>query len=198
MTRKHKRNTVVLSAKPQADDAAMAKSGFRRKMLYGLIALSAGVIAVGVYSLQPAPAPTEARAATVPSGQPSAGKLASDAPFYNFGTVSMAAGKVMRRFTIGNVGQAPLTITKLSTSCMCTDATLVTSSVRRGPFGMPGHMPIPSIRERLAPGEMAQVEVVFDPAAHGPAGIGRTDRTVTIENDAGTPLQLNFTAMVRP
>jgi hypothetical protein len=167
-------------------------------MLYGLMALSISAVAVGIYSLQSALALGEVRGATVPSEQPSAGKLASDAPFYNFGTVSMAAGKVMRRYTIGNVGRAPLTITRLSTSCMCTEATLVTSSVRRGPFGMPGHMPIPTIRERLAPGELAQVEVVFDPAAHGPAGIGRTDRTVTVENDAGTPLQLNFTATVRP
>jgi hypothetical protein len=81
---------------------------------------------------------------------------------------------------------------------MCTTATLVTPSGRRGPFGMPGHTPIPSIRERLAPGEMAQVEVVFDPAAHGPAGVGRIDRTVTLQNDAGAPLELAFTAMVTP
>ena len=65
---------------------------------------------------------------------------------------------------------------------MCTEATLVTSTGKRGPFGMPGHAPIPAISERLAPGEMAEVDVVFDPAAHGPAGIGRIERNVTVQN----------------
>ena len=63
---------------------------------------------------------------------------------------------------------------------------------------MPGHGPAARLEERLAPGESAQVEVVFDPAAHGPAGIGQTDRVVTIENGAGAVLELRFSALVTP
>ena len=63
---------------------------------------------------------------------------------------------------------------------------------------MAGHGFTPRLDERLAPGESAQVEVVFDPAAHGPAGIGQTDRIVTIENDGGPSLELRFSALVTP
>ena len=39
---------------------------------------------------------------------------------------------------------------------------------------------------------------VLAPAAHGPAGIGPIDRVVTIENSAGQPLELAFSANVTP
>ena len=81
---------------------------------------------------------------------------------------------------------------------MCTSATVVAADRRIGPFGMAGHGRMPAIRETIAPGALAQVEVVFDPAAHGPAGVGRTERAITIETDRGAPLQLGLTAMVRP
>ena len=50
----------------------------------------------------------------------------------------------------------------------------------------------------MNPGDDAVVEVVFDPAAHGPAGIGPIERVVTIENSAGRPLELAFNATVTP
>jgi hypothetical protein len=63
---------------------------------------------------------------------------------------------------------------------------------------MPGHTPIPALNESMQPNEEAMVEVVFDPAAHGPAGIGPIDRVVTIENSDGQPLELAFAANVTP
>ena len=121
----------------------------------------------------------------------------SDA-FFDFGRISMANGQVSHRYTIRNSGSTPLTITKMFTSCMCTTATLTTRSARKGPFGMPGHGWLASVSETLAPGEEAQVDVVFDPAAHGPAGVGPTARSVTVVNDAGLALELRFNAMVTP
>ncbi|KKT83316.1 MAG: hypothetical protein UW81_C0021G0020, partial [Candidatus Giovannonibacteria bacterium GW2011_GWC2_44_9] len=41
-------------------------------------------------------------------------------------------------------------------------------------------------------------EVVFDPAAHGPAGVGRIERAVYLENSASEALQLKFSATVTP
>jgi hypothetical protein len=81
---------------------------------------------------------------------------------------------------------------------MCTTALLVKGVKQFGPFGMPGHAPIPAIDQTLAPGERAYVEVVFDPAAHGPAGVGLIERVVTIENSAQQPVQLAFSARVTP
>jgi hypothetical protein len=168
-------------------------------MLYGVIAVAVAAVGAGIYASQSAlTRPGEAQAATAGERAAGPGALGSMARFYNFGTVSMAAGDVAHRYTVTNLGQSPITVTKLYTSCMCTTATLVTPSGRRGPFGMPGHTPISAIRERLAPGETALVDVVFDPAAHGPAGVGRIDRTVTLENDAGEPFELAFTATVTP
>lgn len=199
MSRKHHRHAAESAIKAVPHAAENSKPAPGRKMLYGVIALAVAVVAVGIYASQYGPTkPGEAQAATAGERGTGPGALASMARFYNFGSVSMAAGNVAHRYTVSNLGQSRVTITKLYTSCMCTTATLVTPSGRRGPFGMPGHAPIPTIREQLGPGEMAQVEVVFDPAAHGPAGVGRIDRTVTLENDAGQPFELAFTAMVRP
>lgn len=195
----------------RTNEANLAKPVGSRKTLYALAAGTAIVILFGIYFSsqntfpQPRsgyperPAAGQTAAEQAAPGQPGdARALASVSPFFNFGKISMAAGKVSHRYWIKNISGTPLTITKLFTSCMCTDATLITQDGKKGPFGMPGHGPTPRLDERLAPGATAQVDVVFDPAAHGPAGIGQTDRVVTIENDGGLPLELRFSALVTP
>ena len=140
--------------------------------------------------------PAESRSIVTAS---SAGALSTPETNFNFGSISMAKGKVTHRYLIRNAGTEPILIRKMYTSCMCTTATLVKTSGRKfEPVGMPGHGSIPTMNEPMNPGEQAMVEVVFDPAAHGPAGIGPTDRGVTIENSAGRPLELAFTANVTP
>lgn len=117
---------------------------------------------------------------------------------FDFGTISMANGTVRHIFRINNTSQEAVTVSKLYTSCMCTTASLVAGSETFGPFGMPGHGAIPSIKATIAPEQEATVEVTFDPNAHGPAGVGTIKRVVTVENSAGAPIQLNFTALVTP
>lgn len=166
-----------------------------RKIFYVLIAITVIAILLGIFISQEKttkPRPDTARQLAAVS------PLVSPDPFFDFGKISMAAGKVSHKFTIENTGQTALTITKLYTSCMCTVATLITLAGKKGPFGMPGHAAIPSISETLAPGGRARVEIVFDPAAHGPAGVGRIERVITVETKAGKPLELGFVAMVTP
>ena len=117
---------------------------------------------------------------------------------YDFGTISMAAGKVSHLFKIKNTSSETVTIDKMYTSCMCTTATLVAAGKQFGPYGMPGHSAIPTIGQSVSPNEEAIVEVIFDPAAHGPAGVGQIQRVVTIENNAGEPVELQFVAVVTP
>jgi hypothetical protein len=124
--------------------------------------------------------------------------LVSSQPSFDFGSVSMAAGKVTHKYWIRNAGGAPIVINKMFTSCMCTTATLVKSARKYDTVGMPGHGFMPTISAPLAPNESAMVEVVFDPAAHGPAGIGRVERVVTIQTDREEPLELTFVANVTP
>ena len=117
---------------------------------------------------------------------------------FDFGTISMAAGNVSHAFTIKNTGADSVAIEKMYTSCMCTTALLTLGGKQFGPYGMPGHAYVPKINKSLNPGEEATVEVVFDPTAHGPAGVGAIQRVVTIENNAGEPLELQFSALVTP
>jgi len=117
---------------------------------------------------------------------------------FDFGTVSMAAGNVTHRFAIRNANAEPVLIRKISTSCMCTTAQLVKGGRKLAIYGMPGHGYVPNLDETIAPNENAVVEVVFDPAAHGPAGIGRVERFVTVYTGAAQPLELSFNALVTP
>lgn len=132
------------------------------------------------------------------SASSSGGALTANETFYDFGIVAMANGKVSRDFTVANTGTGTVTIRRLFTSCMCTTATYVKGDRIQGPFGMPGHGVVPSINEEIAPGESAVVTAIFDPNAHGPAGIGTIERTITLETDSGKPFNLNFRAQVVP
>ncbi len=136
---------------------------------------------------------------TVPDDQnTSESTLKAQELSFDFGTISMAKGKVTHAYTVTNTGTEPVTVKKVYTSCMCTTASFVSNGKTYGPFGMPGHTAIPSIDVSLAPGATAQIEAVFDPAAHGPAGIGQISRVVILENSAGKPVEIAFTANVTP
>ena len=128
----------------------------------------------------------------------SIGQLTTTETFYDFGTISMKKGPVSYKFTVTNSDSVPATVTKLYSSCMCTKGTLITPDKTWGPFGMPGHVAIPSIAAEIASGKSAQIEVIFDPAAHGPAGVGKIDRTVTAELNGQSPLLFSFSANVTP
>ena len=118
---------------------------------------------------------------------------------YDFGTVSMAEGMVTKTFAVNNKSTAVITVRKLYTSCMCTSATLVMGDRRVGPFGMEGHGgPIPTINEEIPANQDVQVEVMFDPAAHGPAGVGPITRNVILETTDGKKLVFEIKAKVTP
>lgn len=118
--------------------------------------------------------------------------------FYDFGQISMKDGNVEKVFTVTNASEVSVLIEKLTTSCMCTVAFFEAESGEKGPFGMPGHGGIvPRLNERIASGESRNVRVVFDPNAHGPAGVGPISRVVYLEGKDGI-LELGFKAMVTP
>lgn len=126
------------------------------------------------------------------------GVLTLDRNSHDFGTISMKNGLVRTAFSIKNSSNAPLSLDKIYTSCMCTEATLKIRGRTRGPFGMPGHGFLAALRETLAPDEEAEVEVAFDPAAHGPAGVGMIQRAVMLESDEETLAEIRIKANVTP
>lgn len=160
-------------------------------VLIGLV-LTIALIAGGVWgisAMQSPPAPVNSQ---------NTGQLEAMETKYDFGKISMAKGKVTKAFSVKNTDTKTATVTKLFSSCMCTTATLVAGDKKVGPFGMPGHGVIPQISVEIPPGETADVKVEFDPAAHGPAGIGLVQRTVTLELNGQSPLTFSFSAAVTP
>ncbi|MEX1063710.1 MAG: DUF1573 domain-containing protein [Candidatus Paceibacterota bacterium] len=124
--------------------------------------------------------------------------LTAEESLFDFGNISMAEGMVTHDFKIQNLDTEPVMISKIYTSCMCTSAELVTDSGSKGPFGMAGHGFLPAVNELVGVNEDATIRVTFDPAAHGPAGIGRADRVVYVEQKSGAKLNLRFTAFITP
>lgn len=165
-----------------------------------LVVLIIFVVAVGfliLFAKRVEPSRGESKLSVLTDTTSGAGALVPAESFYDFSTISMAAGKVSHVFKIKNSGTNPVRVKKMYTSCMCTTAMLITKDGKVGPFGMPGHMAIPIISQIITPNEEASVEAVFDPAAHGPAGVGKVRRTIYIETDGQKePLELTFEANV--
>jgi hypothetical protein len=130
--------------------------------------------------------------------QNSNGVLDAKEQSFDFGAISMAAGKVTHRFAVKNTGADPVNISKMYTSCMCTTSVLQKGDKKFGPYGMPGHGFVPKMNAIVDPGEEVSVDVTFDPAAHGPAGVGKIDRVVILENNAGENVELQISANVKP
>ncbi|MBI4123252.1 MAG: DUF1573 domain-containing protein [Parcubacteria group bacterium] len=118
---------------------------------------------------------------------------------YDFGEVSMARGLVEHKFVLKNNSAEVVKIGRVETSCMCTTAYLLTKDGKEfGPFGMAGHSGMMNNANlKVNPSEELIVRAVFDPAAHGPAGVGPIERQVAL-TVGGAPLFLDFKALVKP
>ena len=184
-----------------------SKRSLNRNLALGAVVIAVALV-IAVFAAKPAsrpatvtnPAPVAALpSAAIPvAAAAAAGGLQARETAFDFGSISMAAGKVTHRFWFRNESESEVLIRKIYTSCMCTTATFVKGMKVINSYGMPGHGPLPAVNESLKPGEAAFVDVTFDPAAHGPAGLGPTQRVVTIESDAGRPVELHFAANVTP
>lgn len=164
-----------------------------KRIAIGIIA--AGIALGGLVWI----ARSDSRSATASRDRTSGTLTAEGADRHDFGTISMAAGNVQHQFTIRNTSDETVTIENVTTSCMCTTASLRDSSGRTyGAFGMPGHGTSPKTNIRVAPGESVTVDAVFDPAAHGPSGTGLAQRSIYLEtNSAASPtIELAFQAVV--
>ena len=143
---------------------------------------------------------TEASVQGAP-GSASISKSALTAPetFYDFGNISMKNGNVMKEFIVMNPTDEDIIVSTVLTSCMCTTAFVVKPDGSiKGPFKTPGMVYVPPANERIAPGESRVIRVVYDPNAHGPAGVGRIDRFITLTDASGGTIELEIKALVTP
>lgn len=108
---------------------------------------------------------------------------------HDWGTINMNDGVVSKTFAIENQGETTLKLYNTKTSCMCTTAQLKTANQVSKKFGM--HEKSANIFE-VQPGETAELLVEFDPAFHGPSGVGPISRTVTLNTNDSSHQTLSF------
>jgi len=161
----------------------MNKSTFMG-IIVGILGLIAFVALVGPSS--------ETHSELIPS------VLSAETDSYDFGPVPINGGLVRHSYILKNSTSEPVVISKMYTSCMCTEASIHIGDEIFGPYGMPGHGFMPSIDRILEPNTETSVDVVFDPAAHGPAGIGPIGRVVVVEDETGGRVEFRFNAVVTP
>ncbi len=124
--------------------------------------------------------------------------LKADRLSHDFGSIPINGGNVETVFRISNSASSSLRLVAIYTSCGCTSAAIdFADGSQAGPFGMPGHAGVQTKIDRTVDvGEEFSVRVAFDPAAHGPGGLGRITRVVTIHTADGGTAQLTIAANV--
>lgn len=157
----------------------------KKTIVFGIVAVV--LVSVGIW----------VSANNAPAAQ-SAGTLQAAQETYDFGTIPMAGGMVEYTYALTNNSEEAVTIREISTSCMCTTAYLSHQNHQVGPFGMSGHGIQKKADITVQPGEQAGVRVVFDPAAHGPAGAGAISRGIYLQTNSQVQpiVNLSFTAQV--
>lgn len=130
-------------------------------------------------------------------GRQAESTLMAETALYDFGEIPIDGGVVTTVFTLTNTGDEAAELAAVYTSCGCTSAVLeLADGTTIGPFGMPGHGAVPEVEGRIAPGASVAVRVTFDPAAHGPQGLGSIMRAVNIHTRDGSTTELRITADV--
>ena len=125
--------------------------------------------------------------------------LTAPETLYDFRTISMKNGNVNKDFQVANSTNKDITVKTVITSCMCTKAFVVRpDNSTIGPFGMPGMSYVPPANEVIQACESRVIRVVYDPNAHGPAGVGHIDRFVTLTDSSGGTIQFEIKALVTP
>ena len=168
----------------------------------GVFLAGAVLVGLGLWGYGRSGDRTANTTASVQGVSATGGASALSAPdtFYDFGTISMKDGNVSKEFIFTNPTDKGVTITSIVTSCMCTTAyLLVLDGSIKGPFGMGGHGGASTpIQETVRAGESRIIRVVFDPNAHGPAGVGAIDRSIVLTDSSGALLELEIKALVTP
>jgi hypothetical protein len=128
--------------------------------------------------------------------EPGNGTLAIPVSTFDFGDVSIKKGVVTKEFPLANVGDDPLVITFLDSSCGCTSARVINKGESGPIFGMSSHGKSPTNWETtIEPGEQAILKVYYDPSVH-PDFRGRATRVITVSTNSLKTLQNKVTIKV--
>ncbi len=115
---------------------------------------------------------------------------------YELGEVPIKGGIVTKEYEVKNETGGDIELLKIATSCMCTTASAKVGEDETRFFGMEmvgDKNPLLSLK--LKNGGTAKISVQFDPAAHGPEGVGPFERVVWLYFDNGVK-ELTFNGTV--
>lgn len=107
-------------------------------------------------------------------------KMETDSKSFDWGEIKLNSGDAKKTFVLKNVGSEVLKLTNVKTSCTCTTAQVEIEGNKSPLFGMHdlsswvGEVPV---------GKSATLEVVFDPAFHGPNGTGPVTRYISVDTN---------------
>ena len=153
-----------------------------KKFIVGIVIATLVILAGGVFlAVKMGSGPQ----VTASPGAKSVTKVTS----HDWGDVKMSEGKVTADFDIENQGSEILKLYNVTTSCMCTTAQLSYKGKKSPEFGM--HDKSAYVLEVPAK-ETAKLTVVFDPAFHGPSGVGPITREINIKTNDPDRGELNF------
>lgn len=108
---------------------------------------------------------------------------------FDWGKIDYGGGNVKATFSIKNISDAALKLRNVRTSCHCTQARILLETSKSPLFGM---NTVSAWVGEVLPGKEAQLEVIFDPAYHGPGGVGPINRFVEVETSDKDNKKLEF------
>lgn len=156
-----------------------------KKVIIGIILVTFLILAGGIFW-----ASSGNNAAPPPITASQNAKASIDQKTYDWGQINMKDGNVSKTFVIKNIGTDTLKLTKVKTSCHCTKAQVTIDGNTSPSFGM--NTVSPWVGD-VAPGGEAQLNIVFDPAFHGPNGIGPITRYISVDTNDSSNSKLEFT-----
>lgn len=144
--------------------------------LVAVIVLGGGYL---LFNSTPGQAPTNSSSA-----------ISVDRTIHDFGEIDIYDGTVQTDFVLTNEGSDDVVIIAGTTSCGCTSGEI--DGVQ---FGMHEQMSRDVV---IAAGESKTLTAIFDPLAHGPAGVGLANRILYLQtNSTATPeIEARITALV--
>lgn len=168
----------------------MKKSNLNRLVVLVFIS-TIFILGFGVWLLSKPPAGSVLQRSATASG----GKAEVSVTSFDWGNIDYGGGDVTAEFSINNPGSGTLSLSEVSTSCMCTTAQVIINENKSPYFGM--HQKSSWIGQ-IPPGGQAKLKIVFDPAFHGPSGVGPVTRQIVMKtNDPDHPkLEFNLTGNV--
>ncbi|OGH11791.1 MAG: hypothetical protein A2857_04855 [Candidatus Levybacteria bacterium RIFCSPHIGHO2_01_FULL_36_15] len=154
-----------------------------KKIIIGIVLLTILILVGGIFLVSG----ESSTSAAITSSQNT--KATVDNKNYDWGNIPFKGGNVSKTFTIKNTGTDTLKLMNIKTSCHCTKAQIKIGDTTSPSFGMNS---VSSWIGEIPPGQEAELKVIFDPAYHGPQGVGPINRLVSVETNDSNNSRLEF------